>query len=64
MNKNRYKVVSITDTEDGEMMLIKYIPEPGDPKHDDLPSEQFHPGDEFYLTAVPVKKEPEEPFNK
>lgn len=63
-NKNRYKVTGILKKEDGENLILEYVPEPGEPKHDDLPSEQLNVGDHYYLTFTPVKKEPEDDFNK
>lgn len=63
-NKNRYKVHGILKKVEGESLILDYIPEPGDPKHDDLPSEQLNIGEEYYVTFTPVEKEPEDDFNR
>jgi hypothetical protein len=63
-NKNRYLLLDIRDTVWGESILMRYMPEHDDPKHDDLPSEQLTPGKEYYVTFAPVEKEPEPEFNK
>lgn len=63
-NKNRYKLTGILKKEEGEFIILQYLPEPGEPKHDAFPSEQLNVGDEYNLTFDPVKKEPEEVFNR
>lgn len=57
MNKNKFEVSEIIKRKDGEYIVLKYIPEPEDPKFDDLPSELLTIGDLHYLKFTPVKKE-------
>lgn len=63
MNKNKCEVSGIIKLVDGEYLLLKYLPEPDDPKFDDLPSELLTIGKQYYLRFTPVENK-EEPFNQ
>lgn len=54
---------SIVITGNGRTLILKYLPEPGDPKFDDLPSEQLTINEEYYVTFERVQKDKERPFN-
>lgn len=64
-NKNRFLLEEIRDTIPGEKIVIvgHYIPDPNDPKHDDLPSERLQVGREYYVTFTPVIKPTDPEFN-
>lgn len=63
MNKNHFITAGTIQLADKEYLLLEYVPDPDDPKHDDLPSEMFEKGKHYYGKFTPVEKEPEEPFN-
>lgn len=62
-NKNRFLILEIRDTTKGEEVLMRYIKEPNDPHHDDLPSEMLKPGTEVYVDFTLVNKVPAPEFN-
>lgn len=62
-NKNRFLILEIRDTIWGEQVLMQYNPDPDDPKHDDLPSEMWQPGSEYFATLTPVIKPTDPEFN-
>lgn len=63
-NKNKFEVVGFDIRVGYQILLLKAIPEEGDPKFDDLPNEQLREGDIVYANFTKVNKEPEEPFNQ
>lgn len=62
-NKNRFILTEITLSQGCQTVLMTYLPDKNDPKFDDLPSEILTPGQQYYVTFTPVKKEDEDEFN-
>lgn len=64
MNKNHFIVSGFIQLENKEFLLLQYVQDPDDPKHDDLPSETIEKGKHYDITFKSREKEAEEPFNK
>lgn len=63
-NKNHFITAGTIQLVDKEYLLLEYVPDPNDPRHDDLPSEILEKGNHYDVTFKSREKEPEEPFNE